>query len=62
MKKIIMIQRSYYLSMYNDKFNKPFVDFLNANFNKNEHMILCCKKHSVDLYPFPEGDHEAWTS
>ena len=38
--------------MFNDKFNKPFVDFLNRNFNQKEHLILC--KNFYD-FPFPEG-------
>ena len=38
--------------MFNDKFNKPFVDFLNRNFNPKEHLILC--KNFYD-FPFPEG-------
>lgn len=29
--------------MYNDKFNKPLVDFFNSHFNKNDHLILCQK-------------------
>ena len=44
--------------MHNDKFNKSFVDFLNKNFDNNEHMILCQK-----LFPdeppraFPKGNN-----
>lgn len=41
--------------MFNDKFNKPFVDFLNRQFNNNEHLILC--KRFFDNYPFPEGEN-----
>lgn len=41
--------------MYNDKFNKPFVDFLNRNFNKDEHIVLC--KKTCKQFPFPEGDN-----
>lgn len=42
--------------MYNDKFNKPFVDFLNKYFDSNEHMVLCYRS-STDYVarPFPEG-------
>ena len=29
--------------MHNDKFDKPFVDFLNKNFDRNKHMILFYK-------------------
>lgn len=39
--------------MFNDKFNKPFVDFLNKNFNQEDHTIVC-KRWFKDL-PFPEG-------
>ena len=39
--------------MFNDKFNKPFVDFLNRNFDNNEHIILC-KRWFVE-FPFPIG-------
>lgn len=41
--------------MFNDKFNKPFVDFLNKNFDKKEHLILC--KRWFDKYPFPDGEN-----
>ena len=41
--------------MFNDKFNKPFVDFLNSNFNSKEHLILC--KKVFDQYPFPLGEN-----
>jgi len=42
--------------MYNDKFNKAFVDFLNSNFNQEEHIILC-KRWVKDetIAPFPKG-------
>ena len=42
--------------MDNNKFNKPFVDFINKNFNPDEHMVLCYKKHP-DKEPtlFPRG-------
>ncbi len=39
--------------MFNDKFNKPFVDFLNSNFNSKEHLILC--KKFFNQHPFPIG-------
>ena len=41
--------------MFNDKFNKPYVDFLNKNFGKNEHLILCKKWFSE--HPFPLGEN-----
>lgn len=41
--------------MFNDKFNKPFVDFLNKNFDKNEHLILC-KRWFNDI-DFPVGEN-----
>lgn len=43
--------------MKNDKFNKPFVDFLNANFDPNEHMVLCYRdpKYNKILQKFPVG-------
>ena len=40
--------------MFNDKFNKPFVDFLNRNFDVKEHLVLCKKFHH---FPFPEGEN-----
>lgn len=44
--------------MYNDKFNKPFVDFLNRNFNSGEHLVLC-QKIFEDKEPtlFPVGEN-----
>ena len=39
--------------MFNDKFLKPYVDFLNRHFYFQKHMILC--KRWFDKYPFPEG-------
>ena len=44
--------------MFNDKFNKPFVDFLNRNFNPKEHLILC-KRWIKDenKAPFPVGEN-----
>lgn len=41
--------------MFNDKFNKPFVDFLNRNFDINEHLILC--KHWFNEFPMPSGEN-----
>lgn len=41
--------------MFNDKFNKPFVDFLNRNFNPKEHLILC--KRLFSEFPFPDGEN-----
>lgn len=40
--------------MFNDKFNKPFVDFLNRNFDTKEHLILCKRWHK---YPFPRAEN-----
>ena len=44
--------------MYNDKFNKPFVDFLNKNFDTKEHLVLC-KQWIKDekVAPFPVGEN-----
>lgn len=39
--------------MFNDKFNKAFVDFLNKNFDIKEHLVLC--KRWYNEHPFPEG-------
>lgn len=47
-------QTKYIHVMFNDKFNKPFVDFLNSNFNSNEHLILL---HKFYDFPSPEGDN-----
>ena len=41
--------------MFNDKFNKPFVDFLNRNFDAKEHLVLC--KRWFDEFPFPQGEN-----
>ena len=38
--------------MVNNKFNKPFVDFLNRNFDTKEHLVLCKRWYE---YPFPQG-------
>ena len=39
--------------MFNDKFNKPFVSFLNRNFNQEEHIVLC--KRWFNEHEFPQG-------
>lgn len=47
--------------MKNDKFNKPFVDFLNKNFNNDEHMVLCykaCKNKPPTLFPKGKNVYE----
>lgn len=41
--------------MFNDKFNKPFVDFLNRNFDSKEHLVLV--KKFFDEFPFPQGNN-----
>lgn len=41
--------------MHNDKFVKPFVDFLNKNFDNSEHIVLC--KRSCKQHPFPIGNN-----
>lgn len=41
--------------MFNDKFNKPFVEFLNRSFNPKEHLVLC--KRFFNEFPFPEGEN-----
>ncbi|MCM1265228.1 MAG: TDP-N-acetylfucosamine:lipid II N-acetylfucosaminyltransferase [Candidatus Gastranaerophilales bacterium] len=44
--------------MFNDKFNKPFVDLLNKYLNSNEHMIICKRVFFNDtVQPFPIGDN-----
>lgn len=40
--------------MFNDKFGKPFVDFLNANFDTKDHLVLCKKWFE---FPFPQGEN-----
>lgn len=40
--------------MNNDKFNKPFCDFLNRNFKSEEHLILYMKMHD---HPVPTGNN-----
>ena len=52
--KIIKQYRFVHL-MFNDKFNKPFVDFLNRNFDIKEHLVLCKRCHNE--FPFPQGDN-----
>lgn len=39
--------------MFNDKFNKPIVDFINRHFNPKEHLFLC--KRFFKEFPFPAG-------
>lgn len=41
--------------MNNDKFNKPFVAFMNKHFKPEEHLFLC--KRDFDNMPFPEGSN-----
>ena len=42
--------------MHNDKFDIPFVDFLNKNFNPQEHMILCYNTYPRKIRKFfPHG-------
>ena len=41
--------------MWNDKFNSPFVDFLNEFFNEKEHDIYCMHRYSD--FPFPKGNN-----
>ena len=38
--------------LHNDKFAKPFVDFLNKYFPTNEHLVLCQRTAN---HPFPTG-------
>lgn len=49
-----LLDKKYIHIMLNDKFNKPFVDFLNSYFDPSEHLIMCkrCCPH-----PFPVGDN-----
>lgn len=39
--------------MFNDKFGKAWVDFVNKNFDTEEHLFLC--KRWFDEFPFPQG-------
>lgn len=49
------IARTKYIHvMFNDKFNKPFVEFLNSNFAVGEHLILV---HPMGTFPVPEGEN-----
>lgn len=41
--------------MFNDKFNKPLVDFLNKHFNPQEHLFLC--KRFFEDFAFPVGSN-----
>lgn len=38
--------------MFNDKFNKPYVDFLNEYFDSKQHIVLCKRWFT---HPFPTG-------
>lgn len=49
-----LVKYKYVHLMKNDKFNKPFVDFLNKYFDANEHLVLCKRRHK---HPFPQGDN-----
>lgn len=49
----IMKNYKYVHLMFNDKFNKPFVDFLNRNFDTKEHLVLY--KQWFKEYPAPAG-------
>ena len=49
------IARTKYIHvMFNDKFNKPYVDFINSNFDSKEHLILV---HPTCTFPMPEGEN-----
>lgn len=39
----------------NDKFCKPFVDFINRSFSPDEHIFLCKKRHNNIISPFPDS-------
>lgn len=41
--------------MFNDKFGKPWGDFLNRNFDTKQHLMLC--KRWFDEFPFPQGEN-----
>lgn len=43
--------------MFNGFFNKPFVDFLNKNFDNEKHLVLCLRHFDYITTPFPEGDN-----
>ncbi len=43
--------------MFNDKFNKPYVDFLNRNFDTKKHLVLCLRVNDSVATPFPVGDN-----
>lgn len=53
--KEFMRKYKYVHIMNNDKFSKPFVDFLNKYLNKEEHLILYFKKSKI--HPIPKGDN-----
>ena len=46
--------------MFNDKFNRPFSDFLSRHFNVNEHLVIC---ERILRHPMPTGMNvmKAWT-
>ncbi len=41
--------------MFNEKFSKPYVDFILRNFPEEEHLFLCKRWSFDDLMPFPRG-------
>lgn len=41
--------------VFNDKFIKPYVSFINKYFNHEDHVFLC--KRWFDKYPFPEDEN-----
>lgn len=41
--------------MNNDKFAKPYVSFINENFEMNQHLFLVFRLHGI--YPFPESEN-----
>jgi len=53
-------QYKYVHLMLNDKFNKPFVDFLSGHFDTNDHLVIC---ERVLQHPMPTGANvlKAWT-
>ena len=44
----LLARAKYVHLIHNDKFAKPFVDFLNRNFPPEEHLVLC--KRMLNLY------------
>lgn len=47
--------------MFNDKFNSPFVSFLNKHFDKSQHLILCKRLFSDYAFPVAENVMEVKT-